>query len=75
MGRDSIGVSLHVREMRICGQRLWETHEVLTHKASTDACDATCTCGNYEFPTCGENVCTDNLQNLSLMITLVYSCI
>ena len=49
---------LHVLEMRVCGQRLWETHEVLTphevltHKASTDACDATCTSRNYEVKMC-----------------------
>ena len=53
MGRDSNNLyqppySLHVQDMRVCGQRSWETHEVLTRNTPTDACDATCTSGNYE---------------------------
>ena len=53
MDRDSNGryqppYSLHVQEMRVCGQCSWGTHNVLTRKAPSDACDAICPSGNYE---------------------------
>ena len=53
MGSDCNGLhqpsySLHVQEIRDCDQDSWGTHEVFTHNAPNNACDAICTCGNYD---------------------------
>ena len=51
VGRDCCGLyqpsySPHVQEMRVCGQRSWGTHAVLTRNAPSDVCDYMCTSGN-----------------------------